>query len=102
LIQKFDQTGYHFLNRSYGIGASAGLVDPHDAISPQWYTFPETEFYSTVKCMRNDTSAMGIDYIESDDDTFYQKFRAKGTFANGANVSIAYPQLCPQRQDIFM
>ena len=44
-VPKFDETGYHFLGRSYGVGASVGLVDIPDTAGPQCYMFREIGFF---------------------------------------------------------
>ncbi|KAF2644069.1 hypothetical protein P280DRAFT_504949 [Massarina eburnea CBS 473.64] len=101
--KKFDQTGYSFAQRSYGVGASAGLIQVPEARNPQWYSYQETGLYSSASCKRNDSSQLNIKFLPaSDQDAFFNYFQANGTFPNGAPVQAWYPQIAPQRQDIFI
>lgn len=99
---KPDQTGYRYMNRSYGVGAAAGLIDIPDAQSPQWYTYYEQGLRSQVTCARNASSAMFIDYSINDDANNFHQFRANGTWPNGVRIPPVFPQLAPKRKDIFV
>ncbi|KAF2185336.1 hypothetical protein K469DRAFT_779328 [Zopfia rhizophila CBS 207.26] len=102
LRPKFDQTGYHHFNRSFGVGAAAGPISIPDTINPSWYSFPEVGFLSKASCMYNDSSAFGIRYLAQNDITYNLRFQANGTLANGMNVIREFNQITPQRHDIFI
>ncbi|KAF1962317.1 hypothetical protein CC80DRAFT_531239 [Byssothecium circinans] len=100
---KFDQTGYRFSQRSYGAGSSAGLITIPDSTSPQWYSYKETGFLATASCKRDDESQINIMYLRGSNETeFFNHFQANGTFPSGDMVQRRYPQVSPQRQDIFI
>ncbi|KAJ4354010.1 uncharacterized protein N0V89_005742 [Didymosphaeria variabile] len=99
---KFDSSGYRFDGRSYGAGASAGLIKIPNASVPAWYKYYEVGLKTETTCMRNESAAFSIGYAESDDAKFRHEFTSSGTFANGVGVPGHYPMLAPQRQDIFI
>ncbi|KAL1608389.1 hypothetical protein SLS60_003330 [Paraconiothyrium brasiliense] len=99
---KFDSSGYRFDGRSYGAGASAGLIKIPDASVPAWYKYYEVGLKTKTTCLRNQSAAFSIGYAESDDGKFRHEFTSSGTFANGVGVPGHYPMLAPQRQDIFI
>ncbi|OAG05496.1 uncharacterized protein CC84DRAFT_1243827 [Paraphaeosphaeria sporulosa] len=99
---KFDSSGYRFNGRSYGAGASAGLIDIPDTSAPSWYTYYEVGLKTNTTCMRNQSAKFSIAYAETDDAHFRHEFTSNGTFANGVRVPDHYPMLAPQRQDIFI
>ncbi|KAJ4303112.1 hypothetical protein N0V90_002003 [Kalmusia sp. IMI 367209] len=102
LRNKFDSSGYRFDGRSYGVGASAGLITVPDTVVPNWYSYHEIGLKTKATCTRNKTAAYNIGYIFSNDTQFRHEFTANGTFANGVPVPDHYPLLAPQRQDIFI
>ncbi|PVH97327.1 hypothetical protein DM02DRAFT_568170 [Periconia macrospinosa] len=102
LRPKFDHTGYHHFNRSFGVGAAAGLISVPDTINPTWYSFPEVGFVSNASCMYNASSAFDIRYLTQHDKNFDLRFQANGTFANGMKVIPEFRQITPQRHDIFI
>jgi hypothetical protein len=102
LRPKFDQTGYHHFNRSFGVGAAAGLISIPDTVNPSWYSFSEVGFLSKASCMYNDSSAFGIRYLAQNDATYNLRFQANGTLANGKTVISEFNQITPQRHDIFI
>lgn len=99
--RKFDQTGYRYLNRSYGVGAAAGLIDIPETIHPTWYSYQEVGFLPEVACGRNESSAFKISYLVNNDAQSYHEFTANGSLANGVYILPRYPQQTSQRQDIF-
>ncbi|KAI9849059.1 MAG: hypothetical protein M1838_000289 [Thelocarpon superellum] len=80
---KNDNTRYSYLGRSYGVGASVGLVDVGDVddITPlQTYSYRETGYQANVTCGKNDTSNWAIDVTqESDDSGTPSMYVANGT-----------------------
>ncbi|KAF3903128.1 hypothetical protein ABW21_db0205737 [Orbilia brochopaga] len=96
--QKLDSTGYVYLGRSYGVGASVGLKDPQVSdnnklpggtkdVSPDLirsYFYLEDGYHANVSCQKNDSaqlhfSRLGgpLDYIPA------QAYRASGSLPNG-------------------
>ena len=82
---KLDKTGYIYTTRSYGAGASVGLMD--DSLDqPTSYTYNETEYLTEALCAYNATSNFGlkelpIPFLNDFGDTFYL---THGSLPNGA------------------
>ncbi|KAL4994203.1 hypothetical protein BDV10DRAFT_197739 [Aspergillus recurvatus] len=62
---KLDNTGYSYHGRSYGVGASVGLVDDSLHIIPQAtnYTYEETGLDASVTCIHNTSSLFVLDQL---------------------------------------
>jgi hypothetical protein len=84
---RFDNTGYRYLSRSYGVGASVGLADVLGDVYPisfaapgfnPWgsdplpllsYTYTEIGFNTTVQCYRGDGSGWKLSPLLIGNDT---------------------------------
>ncbi len=53
---KMDKTGYTYARRSYGVGASAGLVEDALLNSTEGYIYHELGFWAQTSCIYNSTS----------------------------------------------
>ncbi|KAL4976285.1 hypothetical protein BDW66DRAFT_159837 [Aspergillus desertorum] len=62
---KLDNTGYSYHGRSYGVGASVGLVDDSLHHIPQAtnYTYEETGLDASVTCIHNISSLFVLDEL---------------------------------------
>ena len=82
---KLDRTGYIYTTRSYGAGASVGLVDNLlDQVTS--YMYNETGYLTEALCVYNATSEFGLEevptpFVNDFGDTFYL---ARGSLPNGA------------------
>lgn len=54
---KLDNTGYDYINRSFGTGATAGFTSFSDIESPISYSYEEQGLYSTISCYYNESIA---------------------------------------------
>lgn len=57
---KIDNTGYNYVNRSYGAGAAVGLLDLPVSGSVERYYFTEIGYVTSATCSFNETSAWGF------------------------------------------
>ena len=83
---KNDLTQYLYEGRSYGVGASPGLVDPPgENISLISYTYSEIGYQASVACIKNTSSLWGW-YIAQNNsgDTYPSILFANGHFPDGA------------------
>ena len=85
---KLDKTGYVYTGRSYGVGASVGLVDG-SAQSVTSYTYNETGFRTATQCIYNDTSAFLLEGLRTPEDWVLQVFDATGYIPNGQTIMFA-------------
>jgi len=82
LHPKLDKTGFSWVNRSYGVGSTAGFTSFHQIVNPSWFTFTEIGFSTSISCH----------YNKSVDFKFYQvseggpanMYQPYGTLANGS------------------
>ena len=83
--RKLDNTGYSFFGRSYGIGASVGLVDQaKNATVILGYQFNETGYLSDVKCVVNATSNWALTGpVYTSTNTYPNLYLASGNLTNG-------------------
>lgn len=83
---KNDLTQYTYLNRSYGVGAAAGLtilpgIDKH----VQSYNYTEIGYKASVNCIKNSSTLWGWYLINDNDGTAYPNvYLANGTLPGGA------------------
>ncbi|KAA6416372.1 MAG: hypothetical protein FRX48_01092 [Lasallia pustulata] len=85
---KLDKTGYVYTGRSYGVGASVGLVDGFTQ-SVTSYTYNETGFRAATQCIYNDTSAFVLKKLFTPEDWTLQVFDATGYMPNGQSSMFA-------------
>ncbi|KAI4130877.1 MAG: hypothetical protein LQ347_003209 [Umbilicaria vellea] len=85
---KLDKTGYVYTGRSYGLGASVGLVDGF-AQSATSYTYNETGFRTTTQCIYNDTSGFVLEQLPTPEDWALQVFDATGHLPSGQTIMYA-------------
>lgn len=69
---RWDNTGYVYSDRSFGVGSAAGLNDtiihPFNATySLGYYTFYETGYNTTARCTFNETSDLRLKTIQMQD-----------------------------------
>lgn len=88
---KNDLTQYFYKGRSYGVGASPGLVDPPEKNSTLLsYNFSEIGYQTAVACIKNTSSLWGWKIVR--DNTGYEipsVLLANGTFPDGENDNYA-------------
>ena len=88
---KNDLTQYFYKGRSYGVGASPGLVDPPgNNSSLKSYTYSEIGYQASVACIKNTSSLWG--WIISQNftgDANPSILFANGSFPDGANDNYA-------------
>lgn len=100
LHQKLDKTGFLYLNRSYGVGSGAGLVDVPGSNSPRWISYSEPAFHSEVSCIYNASSAYRIDKLQVPSGWSLSIYQAAGSYPTGASTGgWVYVGYSPQ--DIF-
>ncbi|MCJ1362851.1 hypothetical protein MMC16_001957 [Acarospora aff. strigata] len=82
---KHDNSRYTYVGRSFGVGSSAGLVDPHykESSNIRHYTYFEDGYLSNVSCIHNSSSRWDIaKAYKSDDLTFPDMYIARGALPN--------------------
>ncbi len=83
---KHDNSGYTYLGRSYGVGSSAGLVDPHytrKSSDIRHYTYFENGYLSNITCIHNSSSRWDIvKACDSGDVAFPDMYTARGILPN--------------------
>ena len=57
---KLDNTGYAYVNRSFGVGASVGLMDQAFSNTTQSYYYTELGLLSQTSCIYNDTADLEV------------------------------------------
>ena len=63
---KFDNPAWQYMDRSYGVGASVGLVDDGFSSSHvEAYSYTEVGYEVQVKCIKNSSSHFGIQHTRS-------------------------------------
>jgi hypothetical protein len=95
---KLDNSRYSYRGRSYGVGASVGLLhlDGHSDQSVRNYTFDETGYTAEVTCTQNTTSEWKI-HPSTGNCSRIAEYFVKGSLPNsnpGAAESIRVPGLC--------
>jgi hypothetical protein len=85
---KLDKTGYVYTGRSYGAGASVGLVDGFTQPVTS-YTYNETGFRTETQCIYNATSAFVLEELDTPDTWTIEVFDATGSLPNGGTVMFA-------------
>lgn len=79
---KLDKTGYIYTGLSYGVGASVGLMDSFSQPVTS-YTYNETGFQTTTKCIYNETSTFFLEQLFTPHDWALQVFDATGSTPDG-------------------
>ncbi|KAF8852452.1 hypothetical protein BDZ45DRAFT_716973 [Acephala macrosclerotiorum] len=93
---KYDFSRFTYHGRSYGVGASVGLLDDELLSNPlaTWYSFQENGYFPTVECIYNTSSAyvLGNDTVDAQPQTPYM-FAAQGYLPNSGtrNEWARYP-----------
>ena len=85
---KVDNTGYVYVGRSYGVGASVGLVDKNFVKSSVNYTFHETGLDANVSCIYNTSSAFNIGPDLLPSDWYVHMSQSGGSLPNNANLQL--------------
>lgn len=69
---KLDNTGFVYVGRSYGVGASVGLTDNTILNNnyAQNYSYAETGYNTRVKCMYNESTAFSLRPLDSSGKVF--------------------------------
>ena len=77
---KLDKTGYLYDARSFGAGASVGLMDQAFPNNTKSYNFTESGLQSHTSCIYNDTAdlSMGDDLLPQDGGYLYSLFDVTG------------------------
>lgn len=77
---KLDKTGYLYDARSFGAGASVGLMDQAFPNNTKSYNFTELGLQSHTSCIYNDTAdlSMGDDLLPQDGGYLYSLFDVNG------------------------
>ena len=77
---KLDKTGYLYDTRSFGVGASVGLMDQAFPNNTKSYNFTELGLQSHTSCIYNDTAdlSMGDDLLPQDGGYLYSLFDVSG------------------------
>ena len=65
LHAKLDKTGFSYHDRSYGVGASAGLADDAVPTAATNYTYYEPGILTNMSCIYNDTAALDFNYLSA-------------------------------------
>lgn len=88
---KNDLTQYFYKGRSYGVGASPGLVDPPGKNSSlHSYSFSEIGYKAAVACIKNISSLWGWKIVQNNTGTAIPSvLYADGTFPDGKNDNYA-------------
>lgn len=87
--RKSDGSAYSYIGRSYGVGASVGLVQPtftaDDVKSPTIsYTYNETGYQTMIQCTYNESSDWSISLQDSiGNGSFPNLFLAQGSISPG-------------------
>ena len=71
---RLDKTGYVYAARSFGVGASVGLMDQAFPNTTKSYNYTELGLQSHTSCIYNDTAdiSMGTDLLPQGDGWLYQ------------------------------
>ncbi|KAK4692660.1 hypothetical protein P7C71_g4587, partial [Lecanoromycetidae sp. Uapishka_2] len=82
---KPDKTGYVYKERSFGVGASIGLMDEAFINSTQSYDYNEIGFQSKTSCIYNSTAdlELGDDLLPEGGGWLYTIFQVGGTLPLG-------------------
>ena len=92
---KLDRTGYTFRSRSYGAGASVGLMN--DFVLPGEhvisYSYNESGFVAKPMCIYNSTSEWHLKRLTTDSDWSMSVHNARGRLPNGVSPIIAAADL---------
>ena len=77
---RLDKTGYVYDARSFGVGASVGLMDQAFPTTTKSYNYTELGLQSHTSCIYNDTAdlSVGSDLLPQDDGYLYQLFDVQG------------------------
>ena len=77
---RLDKTGYVYAARSFGVGASVGLMDQAFPNTTKSYNYTELGLQSHTSCIYNDTAdiSMGTDLLPQGDGWLYQLFDISG------------------------
>ena len=101
---KIDNSRYSYTGRSYGVGASVGLVD--DLLNSSKvlsYSYIETGYRAQVSCIMNTTSNWTIsDYAFSDTGFAPNIYIAGGTLPNGVSDDYAACGLVSSDQNVAL
>jgi hypothetical protein len=80
---KLDRTKYSYINRSYGVGASAGLADSGLSERVTAYTYNETGFISNTSCIFNSSAVFTLQEASGQPDNWLLRvFEAVGQLPN--------------------
>jgi hypothetical protein len=86
LHQKLDKTGFSYINRSYGLGSAAGLVDIPGTKDLQWYSYTEPGFVSEYSCINNASSAYVLEELPVPQGWELAVYQAEGEYPNGVET----------------
>lgn len=78
---KLDKTGYLYDNRSFGVGASVGLMDQAFSNNTKIYNFTELGLQSHTSCIYNDTAvfSVGDDILPDGNGWLYSLYDTSGS-----------------------
>ena len=84
---KLDNTGYTFVNRSFGVGSSVGLSDSDFANSLTAYSYEEVGLHPVVRC--TDSEPVNITFVDAIDTGLsdISLFQVTGSLPNGYIVN---------------
>lgn len=82
---RLDKTGYVYDARSFGVGASVGLMDQAFPNTTKSYNYTESGLQSHTSCIYNDTAdwSLGDDLLPQDDGWLYQLYDITGNLPVG-------------------
>jgi hypothetical protein len=84
LREKLDFTGFNYVNRSHGVGASVGLMDDKILTNPlalsYWYLEPG--YKSDVQCIYNRSTAYSLEKLDSASTGGLSVWEAQGRLPN--------------------
>ena len=86
LHQKLDKTEFSYINRSYGLGSAAGVIDIPGTKDPQWCSYIEPGFVSAYSCINNASSAYVLEELPVPQGWELAVYQAEGEYPNAVET----------------